>query len=133
MRRGLVVFFVLIAVGLAGCGGGDQPAVPSCVDASGTWDMGNDGRWTIAQTACEVTLTSSLGLFGTGAQAVAGPTGFSATWTVTEQPCRMSYQLDASVSGRTLRGTLNWASYSYGSGYCPSPGFLTRAVSGTRL
>lgn len=142
MRRSFVVLIALIALiapiltGLSACGGGDQPAAPSCVDASGTWDMGSDGRWTIAQSACNVTLTAASGLFGDGGGGVAGaagPTGFSASWTLTDQRCRTSYQLDAAVSGATLRGTLHWVSYAYGNGDCPSAGFLTRDISGRRL
>jgi hypothetical protein len=134
MRRSLGLLSAVMALALSGCGGGaDAPAAPACVDASGTWDMGSDGRWSIAQAACGVTLTSSLGLFGSGAQGAAGPAGISASWTLTEQPCRTSYQLDAAVAGASLRGTLHWASYSYGNGDCPSVGFLTRDVSGKRL
>jgi hypothetical protein len=137
MRRSLGLLITVMAPAFSGCGGGaDAPAAPACVDASGTWDMGDmgsDGRWTIVQAACSVTLTSSLGLFGSVAQGAAGPAGLSARWTLTEQPCRTSYQLDAAVSGTNLRGTLHWVSYSYGNGNCPSVGFLTRDVSGKRL
>jgi hypothetical protein len=140
--RCLASYMVMSA--LAGCGGGgDSGPWPSCGQFGGTWnvalDYGNGlvahQQWTIAQSRCELTLTGtpsddygpSLG----AAVGSAGDTGIWATWTKTVDSCRYYSNLETTVSGNSLSGSLYWSRSAYGQGYC-SPGSGNIAVSGNR-
>jgi hypothetical protein len=117
----------------------------TCSAVGGVWAMSVDygnglvghQTWDIVQSGCDVTLTGNPpDLYGpyldsNSAHGTVGGDGLWARWTHRAAPCEYNCEVDATVSGDVMSGTLIWVRDPYGVGYCvPASGQF--AVSGTR-
>lgn len=152
LRRALLMaggMSVVLAggVSLSACSHESHSGGPTitCSAVGGVWAMSIDQgnglvghqTWTIAQSGCDVTMTGDPpDLYGPylGNEPATGSIGGDslwARWTHRYAPCEFTCEVDATVSGSTMSGTLLWVRSSYGVGYCPAASGRF-AVSGTR-
>ncbi len=140
---GAVLATVVLCALTAACSSGSEPG-PTCTAVGGDWnvdvDYGNGlishQNWTISQAACDLVITTDLpDTYGPGLPAstagYAGIDSFGASWENTYDACRYASRLNATVSGSTLTGTIDWGRGGYGNGWC-SGALGQLVVSGTR-
>ncbi len=146
MKRSILALVLVVALVSPGCSGDNDPSRPGCVSVAGDWDLSRVSQtgtgitcpetrlaWTMSQTGCEVTVTSTAWDPANSATGALWGSRLYAQWSWLEGCYQLTESIDVMVDGGTMTGEyfLVRAQAAYPA-YCPGLGMCSASLSGVR-